>query len=232
MKIAILGTGMVGRSWAAKLAELNHDVTMGTKNVERTLSNKDPIGPFALPTYHDWQKDNSSVKLATFADAAANGDIVINATNGMVALQILELAGEQNLAGKILIDVTNAAELNEDGIMALHYGTSSSLGEQIQTSFPKTKVVKMLNIVEHSLMVNPNLVPGNHAVFIAGEEEAAKDNAKQLLQSFGWREEQILDLGGIIHSRATEAVLPLWWRLYQLFGTGEFGFEIKTKLAS
>jgi predicted dinucleotide-binding enzyme len=101
-----------------------------------------------------------------------------------------------------------------------------SLGEQIQRRFPETRVVKTLNTVNAGVMVNPSLVPGEHDVFVCGEDDGAKAKVVELLESFGWRRERIVDLGGIDGARAVEMYLPLWLRLFGTFGTPQVNIRV------
>ena len=76
------------------------------------------------------------------------------------------------------------------------------------------------------LMVNPALVPGNHTVFVSGNETTAKTIVKGILNSFGWEETNIMDLGDISTARGTEMLLPLWVRLYGALQNPMFNFHI------
>src|SRR6476661_7337059 len=106
MNIGILGTGIVGQTLAAALAEKGHVVTIGTRDPAATLA-RETAKPPARVAYRDWQKANPSVKLATFADAVRSADVVINATSGDGAMSALEGAGADALGEKIMIDATN-----------------------------------------------------------------------------------------------------------------------------
>ncbi|MFZ1769014.1 MAG: NAD(P)-binding domain-containing protein, partial [Caldilinea sp.] len=106
MKIAIFGTGMVGQALSGKLAELGHDVMVGTRDVDQTLANTTPH-PYGFPAFSVWVKEHPAIKLGTYAAAAQHGEVLINATNGNGSLHALQLAGEANLNGKVLIDVSN-----------------------------------------------------------------------------------------------------------------------------
>ena len=65
MKIGILGTGMVGQTISGRLAELGHDVMVGTRDVAKTMACTDP-NPYGLPAFSIWQKQNPGVKLGAF----------------------------------------------------------------------------------------------------------------------------------------------------------------------
>ena len=104
---------------------------------------------------------------------------------------------------------------------------TESLGERIQSALPRVKVVKTLNTVNCRVMVNPSLVPGNHVIFVGGNDETAKRRVVDgLVEWFGWKRDQVIDLGDITSARATEMMLPVWLRLYMKLGTPNFNFGI------
>ena len=67
----------------------------------------------AVPPFSAWQQEHPEVKLGTFGDAAVHGEMVVNATAGAVSLEALEQAGEENLNGKILIDISNPLDFSK-----------------------------------------------------------------------------------------------------------------------
>lgn len=225
MRIGVFGTGMVGQIVSAKLVECGHDVMIGTRNVHDTLAwiENDKFGN---PPFSDWYKSNSNVKLGTFADAAAHGELLINATTGQGSLPALRSAGDANLEGKTLIDVSNPLDFSRGFPPSLYVCNTDSLGEQIQREFPGLKVVKTLNTVNAHVMVAPkSLANGDHTMFICGDDAAAKQTVTSLLkQDFGW--EHITDLGDITNSRATESILHIWIRLMGVLQTPLFSFKV------
>ncbi len=211
-KIAILGTGMVGNALGTKLVSLGHKVRMGS----RTAGNEKAIA---------WTARNGSLASnGTFGDAASFGEIIFNCTSGHVSLEALQLAGRENLQGKILVDVANPLDFSKGMPPSLSICNTDSLGEVIQRQFTDVMVVKALNTLNCELMVNPGLLkdPGN--IFICGNETAAKVEVDSLLRTFGW--EKIIDLGDITAARGTEQILPIWVRLMGKFGTPMFNFSI------
>jgi predicted dinucleotide-binding enzyme len=225
MKIAIFGTGIVGQTLAAKLVTLGHEVIMGTREVKKTMETSEP-GPYGRPAFGVWHKEHSNIKVATYADAAAFAEFTINATNGMGSLNALEHAGHDHLKNKILLDVSNPLDFSHGMPPSLWVSNTDSLGEQIQRAFPETKVVKSLHTMNAYLMVNPSLVPGDHTVFLCGNDQEAKDKVKSILISFGWKDVNILDLGDITTARGTEQLLPIWVRLLTSLGHPYFNFRI------
>ena len=225
MKIAILGTGVVGQTLAAKLAQLGHEVLIGTRDPVETMNRTAP-GAYGQPPFSSWLQANPKVRPASYAEAAQHGEIVLNATNGMGTLDALQQAGERNLSGKILIDISNPLDFSKGMPPTLSVSNTDSLGEQIQRAFPQAKVVKTLNTITAALMVEPTLVAnGEHTIFVSGNDAAAKAQVREWLASwFGWKD--ILDLGDISTARGVEMYLPLWLRLWGATGTGMLNIRV------
>jgi hypothetical protein len=228
MKIAIIGTGIVGKTIASKLVELNHDVMMGTRNVSDKLASTQTDN-YGNPPFGEWIKTNSKVKLGSFAEAAAFGELVVNATNGSNSLTALILAGTKNLAGKVLIDISNPLDFSNGMPPSLLPGlnNTNSLAEEIQKTFPDAMVIKTLNTMWCGLMVNPNLVGnGDHINFISGNNSEAKNKVIKLLNQFGWLDKNIFDIGDITGARATESLLPIWLKVMGVTKNGAFNFRL------
>jgi predicted dinucleotide-binding enzyme len=176
-------------------------------------------------TYWVMKTESKKASQGTFADAAAFGEILFNCTGGMVALDALKLASAQNLRGKILIDVSNPLDFSRGMPPTLSICNTDSLGERIQREFPDVKVVKALNTVNCQLMVNPKLVPGDHDVFMSGNDQGAKSQVEGILKDwFGWK--IVIDLGDISSARGTEMLLPIWLRLLSKYQSPMFNFKI------
>lgn len=223
MKIAVLGTGMVGQAVAARLFGLSHDVTVGTRDPEQTLGRTDPDA-MGNPPFSAWAADHPQVRVATFADAAAQAEMVVNATNGAGALPALQQAGAEHLAGKVLIDISNPLDFSNGFPPTLFVKDTDSLGEQIQRTFPQARVVKTLNTMTAALMVHPEVLGEDSSVFVSGDDAEAKSTVADLLKSLGHRD--IIDLGDISTARGTEMMLPIWLRLMGALGTPAFNFKI------
>ncbi|MEU8075270.1 NAD(P)-binding domain-containing protein [Catellatospora citrea] len=224
MKIAVLGTGMVGQALAGRLAGLGHDVTVGTRDVAATMARTEPDG-MGNPAYRDWAAAHPAVTLATFEQAAADAELIVNATSGDVSIAALEAAGRDNLAGKVLLDIANPLDFSQGFPPSLFVKDTDSLGERIQAAFPESKVVKSLNTMNAHLMVDPaQLAGGAHSVFVCGDDAEAKKTVTGVLESFGHTD--VIDLGDISTARGTEMLLPVWLRLYGALGTPMFQFKI------
>jgi predicted dinucleotide-binding enzyme len=214
MKIGVLGTGMVGTTIASKLVWVGHDVKMGA----RSATNEKAAS---------WAKGaGMHASHGTFEEAAAFSEVLFNCTSGAGSLEALKAAGEENLANKILIDLSNPLDFSKGFPPPLSVSNTDSLGEQIQRAFPKTKVVKTLNTVNAYLMVEPTkLAGGDHDLFLSGNDAEAKRQVEGFLRDwFGWR--NIIDLGDITTARGTEQWFALWVRLYGALKSAEFNLKI------
>lgn len=217
MKIGVFGTGEVGRKIGKKLVDAGHEVTLGS----RTADNEKAVA---------WAAESGPrASQGTFADAAADAQLVFNCTSGAASLAVIESAGASNLAGKILVDVSNPLDFSHGFPPSLSVCNTESLAERIQAALPDTKVVKTLNTMANSVMVDPGSIrDGEHDVFVSGNDKAAKATVTALLQDdFGWK--RVIDLGDITTARGTEAWLLLWTRLYAALGNADFNLAIVRK---
>ena len=215
MKIAVLGTGTVGRTVSARLAELGHDVTLGTRDPEATAAREE---------YAGWAAAQPGVALTTFPDAAASADLVVHAGSGHAALGLLDQAGAENLAGKVLLDISNPLDFSAGFPPTLAVKDTDSLGEQIQRAHPDARVVKALNTLTADLMVHPQALGAESSVFVSGDDATAKETVTELLKSFGHTD--VIDLGDITTARGAEMWLPLWLRLMGALGTASFNIKV------
>jgi predicted dinucleotide-binding enzyme len=214
MRIAVLGTGPVGTTVGARLVETGHLVRLGSRTAgnERAVAWATSLGEGASE--------------GTFADAAAWGEVVVNATGGLVSPPALAAAGADNLAGKVLLDVSNPLDFSEGFPPRVVHTDGRSLGEQIQEAFPSARVVKTLNTMNADVMVRPRSLGAAHTVFVAGDDAAAKAVAAGLLRGFGWEDAEIVDAGGIAAARGLELYLPLWLSLMGSFGSPSFNVSV------
>lgn len=214
MRIAVLGTGVVGTALGRRLVETGHEVRMGSRSAgnEKALAFVHAAGPQA--------------SAGTFAEAAEYGEVVVNATGGLVSLDALAAAGADNLAGKVLLDIANPLDFSAGFPPTVRQEGGVSLGEQIQAAFPEARVVKTLNTMNADVMVHPRALSGPHSVFVAGEDANAKAVARDLLLGFGWTDDEVVDAGGIGASRGLELYLPLWLSLMGSFGSPSFNIAV------
>ncbi len=214
MKVAVLGTGMVGRTLADALARLGHEVAMGSRSRDNEVATR-------------WAAESvGRASHGTFREAAAEAELVFNCTAGAASLDALSAAGAENLAGKVLVDVANPLDFSQGMPPSLTVSVTDSLGEQIQRAFPETRVVKALNTINRLVMVDPSRAGGNSDVFVCGDDDHAKDQVRELLRGFGWPDESVVDLGDISAARGTEGYLLLWLRLMGALGTADFNIKV------
>jgi len=218
MNIGVLGTGVVGETIGTALTEKGHNVRLGSRspNNEKATS---------------WvKKSNHHATQGDFADAASFGEILFLCLNGAHALDAIRSIDADSINGKIVVDVTNPLDFSKGMPPRLLEGlnNSTSLGEQIQAALPGASVVKTFNTVTCNLMVNPKLVNnGDHTLFLCGNDSEAKNKVKHfLVDTFGWKAENLMDLGGIETSRGTEAYLPIWVMIMQATGTPMFNIKL------
>jgi predicted dinucleotide-binding enzyme len=212
MRIAVLGTGVVGRTLGSKLVELGHEVRMGS----REAGNENAA---------EWAA-SAGASAGDFADAAGFGELILNCTSGTASLEALTAAGAANLSGKVLIDVANPLDFSHGFPPTLSLCNSDSLGEAIQRTFPQSRVVKALNTVNCAVMVDPSRVAGDHVLFMCGNDAEAKRETLSLLGEIGWPAERVLDLGDIGAARGMEMYLPLWLRLMVTTGSADFNLTV------
>jgi predicted dinucleotide-binding enzyme len=193
--VGVLGTGMVGRAFATRLADLGVDVVVGARSAD-----SESLAPFT----------DLGVGSGSFGDAAAHADLLVNATNGVNSMAVLESVGSEVLAGKTVIDLSNELVPVEGGYPAPAASPERSIGRRLQEAFPETFVVKSLNTMNCMVMVDPSSVPGNHVVFLSGDDADAKDRVRDFLAVFGWRTEQMIDLGGIETAVGPEMMMSAW----------------------
>ena len=223
MDIAVLGTGMVGQALAGRLHALGHGVTVGTRDPQATLARSTP-DQAGGPPFSAWHAEHPGVRLATFADAVADADLVVNAASGAATREVLDGVGEEGLAGKVLLDISNPLDFSAGFPPTLSVKDTDSLAEQVQRAFPRTKVVKALNTLTATLMVDPAALGASSTVFVSGDDANAKATVVGLLESFG--HDDVIDLGPLETARGTEMLLPLWLGLMNALGTAQFNLKV------
>jgi len=208
--VGVLGTGMVGQAFAARLAGLGVDVTVGARSADSAS-----LAPFG----------DLDVRTGSFADVATHADLLVNATNGINSLAVLESIGAEALAGKTVIDLSNELIPVEGGYAAPAASPERSIGRRLQEAFPATFVVKSLNTMNCTIMVDPSVVPGDHVVFLSGDDADAKNRVRDFLTSLGWRSEQMVDLGGIATAAGPEMMMSVWIAVTIARGQGATRFN-------
>ena len=211
MNVGILGTGVVGTALGGKLGQLGHSVMIGGRESTNEKGQA-------------WAESNNA-HYGTFAETAAFGELLINATNGNASLEALNMAGADALAGKTLIDLANQLDFST-GRGISHASDQNCLAEQIQQAFPRTNVVKSLNTMNFNIMINPSILAGDHLVFLSGDNAEAKAEVRGLLHEFGWKDHNIMDLGSVVTARGPEMIMPLWLSLWGVIGNTPFNVGV------
>ncbi|GAA2125969.1 NADPH-dependent F420 reductase [Nocardioides bigeumensis] len=214
MRITVLGTGIVGRTLAGRLDQLGHEVTIGTRDPERTRAGED---------FASWSADVPSVGLEAFGDVPESA-LFLNATNGAGSLEALAAVGDDRLDGRVLVDVSNPLDFSEGFPPRLLVVDTDSMAEQIQRAHPGARVVKTLNTMNASVMADPGRLPEPTTVFVSGDDTDAKATVSELLTSLGHTD--VLDLGALETARGAEMYVALWIRTWQSLGTLDFNLKI------
>ena len=196
MKVAILGSGTVGQALGRAFAALGHDVRLGTRRPE-----DDKLKLWVRET-------GSRASVASFGEAAKFGELAVLATAWSGTENAIKLADPKNLAGKVVIDVTNPLKHMPNGPPALALGHTDSGGEQVQRWLPAARVVKCFNIVGNAHMVKPQFPGGPPDMFICGNDGDAKQTVDSLVRSLGWP--PAIDIGRIEGARLLEPLCILW----------------------
>ncbi len=207
MKIGILGTGVVGKTLAAKLNELGHEVMIGTRSVSETMA-KTETDMMGSPPFKDWHTNNPKIKLGSFADAAQFGEMIILATHGVATTKAIDSAGTNNFKSKVVVDTTNPLDFSQGMPPKFAATLGNSLGGQIQKYIPEAKVVKAFNTINAYVMVSPKREEGDPDFFVAGNDEEAKNKIKSLAEKMGWK--RVIDIGDISNSYWLEAMTMFW----------------------
>lgn len=212
--ISIFGTGIVGRTLGTRLINLGYQVMMGSRTPDNEKAK-------------EWVAQNGeNARNGTFTDAALHADIILNCTKGSITIDVFEMAGKDNLKGKIILDLSNPLDFSNGMPPSLYpqWSNTYSLGEAIQDLLPDSKVVKTLNMVNCEVMADASKCGGDGTMFLCGNDIDAKNTISGILKEFAWKD--ILDLGDIKGARGMESMLPIWLRIWSSSGKGHFGFKI------
>lgn len=207
--IAILGSGNVARALAGKLHDAGHEVIVGSRDPRKAAA--------------DWA--DSGIRVTGWQDAAGSAEVVINATPGSASLEVLTGLAAQ-LAGKILVDIANAAESDSAGFASAPLYPGSSLAEEIQRALPDVRVVKTLNTIHDSVMADPSKLAIPPSAFVSGNDADAKKVVGGLLTELGWPPNWIIDLGDVRTARVPEAFVLMVGSLVRVLGPVPFGMAI------
>lgn len=214
MKYAVLGTGMVGTTLASRLAALGHEVRMGARSADNA----------AAAAWAEARGANAGH--GTFGAVASWAETVIFAVRGGSLLDVAGAVGNDAVAGKVVIDVTNPLDASRGmpPVLIAELSNTTSAGEALQAALPGARVVKTLNTMNHAIMTDPGRVPGPHDVFLCGDDPAAKAGVAAMLAEFGWTAP--IDLGPLAAARGMEGLMPFWLRMWAVVGSADFNYHI------
>ena len=214
MQIGIIGSGNVGRTIADGALASGHEVKLGARSPDK-------------PELREWLDGaGEGASLGGIEEAAEFGELLVNATEGDGSLDGLRTAGAENLAGKTLLDIANAGSFDDRHNFVLTYANDDSLAEEIQRAFPDLRVVKALSTMHRVLMTDPDALPAPTTALICGDDEGAKSEVLGLLEDFGWKRENVIDLGDLTAARAMEMFVSLWVRLNSALDRQLFGVAV------
>jgi len=186
-KVGIIGSGIVAKALAAGFLQLDYQVMMGSRDVNKI-------------------NDVQGVFPGTVEETADFADLLVLAVKGTAAIKAIEKC---NLDGKTVIDTTNpiADKPPVNGVLQFFTDLNSSLGEQLQAAYPNANFIKAFNSVGNTSMVDPNYNGLKPTMFICGNNDKAKSQVNEILDRFGW---EVEDMGGIEACRAIEPLCILW----------------------
>jgi predicted dinucleotide-binding enzyme len=210
VKIGILGSGDVGKSFARGFKKRGDDVMIGSRSAEKLA---------------DWARENN-VQNGTFEETAKFGEMIVIGTLGVATEEALRMAGESNFDGKVVIDATNPLTFAPGGPPTLAIGGTDSLGERVQTELPSARVVKAFNTVGNAHYVDPQFPGGPPDMFLCGNDAAAKKQVADLCRDWGWG---VVDIGGIEGSRYLEPMCMTWVLHGVIAGSWNHAFKLLRK---
>ncbi len=221
MRFGLIGSGVVAQTLGKKLVELGHEVFLGTRDPKKLDEKKN-----MAVSLNEWLTQvNHKAKIVTFKEAAAQGEMLINATHGQASVEALHLAEAGSVGPKVLIDTANELDFSKGFPMALASEARSVAGA-LQAAFPNLKVVKCFNTIAAPIMVNPAMLHnGDHTLFLSGNDGGAKAQVAELVKTFGWKD--ILDLGDISAARGQEMYMGMWVRLYGTLKNGMINIKVQ-----
>lgn len=194
MKVGILGSGSVAKALGRGFVKYGYEVMLGSRSPEKL---------------EEWAGEHEAAHAGSLADTAAFGELLVLAVKGKAALDVLRAAVPSNLTGKTVIDVTNpiADKPPVNGVISYFTSYDESLMERLQRAFPDAHFVKAFNSIGNALMVDPQFEAGKPTMFVCGNDEAAKQRVRGILDQFGW---EMADMGNVEAARAIEPLAMLW----------------------
>jgi predicted dinucleotide-binding enzyme len=194
-KIAVLGSGEVGKVLSNGFLAAGHEVMRGSRDPVKLSSWKTGAG--------------AKASTGTFKEAAAWGESIVLAVKGAAAAAVIDDVGAQSFAGKTVMDTTNPTDAAppQNGVLRFFTDFNESLMEKLQKKAPAAHFVKVFNSVGSAFMVNPKFPGGPPTMFICGNDKNAKAEVRKVLDQFGW---ETSDMGAVEAARAIEPLCMLW----------------------
>jgi 8-hydroxy-5-deazaflavin:NADPH oxidoreductase len=190
MKLAVIGSGNIGKSIGAWASKIGYEVIFAAKNLQHAQDAATATG--------------NNAKSANVPQAIEQAEIVLIAVPYGAVKEVLSEAGSQ-LKGKVLIDATNALNADYSGLTV---GFTSSAAEEIAKLAPGAKVVKAFNTVFASVFAsqNPKIKGNKISVFYAGDDKEAKSKVADLINKMGF---DSVDAGALKAARNLEPMALL-----------------------
>lgn len=197
MNILVIGAGNMGSAFVKQLTRAGHKVTVTARNLEKAQA---------------VAAANPGATAVATANAAAQAEIIVLATGFGDAVGALQSVGD--LSNKVVIDITNP--LTAD-FMGLTLGYSTSAAEEIAKAVPQANVVKAFNTVFAQVLAEgADFGNGQKVtVFVASDNERARQTASQLAESIGFK---TMDAGSLKNARYLEPLGGL--NIYLGYGAG------------
>jgi 8-hydroxy-5-deazaflavin:NADPH oxidoreductase len=211
MRVGILGSGTVGRTLGTGFLAHGHEVVMGTRTPESKEAR----------AWRDASRDLACV--GSYEDAAKWCELAVLASVWEAVPHVVELCGAANLAGKVVIDVTNPLTTDAQHHSCLTVGRTDSAGEGVQRMLPDARVVKAFNIAGYQSMVSPVMAFGPPTMFLCGNDDNAKEIVAEIAKDFGW---EPADLGDITAARAIEPMTLAWLLYGRRYGMWDHAFKM------
>lgn len=197
MNITLIGTGNMGSAFAKQLSAAGHTVRITGRDLQKANT---VAASFATVSAH------------AAPEALGDSEVVIVATAYADAAAALQSLGD--LTGKVIIDITNPLS---DDYMALTIGHVTSAAEEISRAVPAAHVVKAFNTLFAKVLADGPLFANNQrgSVFVAADNDRAKQTAFSLAHSMGWN---TVDAGGLVNARYLEPLAG--FNIYLGYGAG------------
>jgi len=206
-KIAILGAGAVGTALAQNWSNKGHAVTLAVRDTQSESAER------ARMTLR------GAVPILETSKAVSGADVVVVALPWRAVADVLSSLG--SLDGKVVIDATNPLGMTEDGF-GLVLGHTTSGGEEVARVLPAARVVKSLNQIGAEIMADPSALPAAPVMFVAGDDDEARNVALALVNDLGFDAQ---DFGPLKGARLLEAFAMTWIHMAVVRKTGRaWGF--------